>query len=132
MSKKEQDLFFAKCGPNFGGVEATHKYANFEAYLSEHPLTRVSQVSRKQTLCYFCRVNSLRTKSGYGVLTRHKCETCDTPLCKGQEKERPCFVLFHRALYQGTNPRETYQNYIQNLTNQYYQYESDMKDFNDF
>ena len=55
---------------------------------------------RKQTSCLFCRLNGVKRNSGSTVVTRHKCNLCNIPLCIG-EKLRNCFLLYHQKLASG-------------------------------
>ncbi|OWF43272.1 hypothetical protein KP79_PYT18778 [Mizuhopecten yessoensis] len=48
----------------------------------------------KLRACALCSLNKIKTRSGWGVYTRHKCEACTVPLCKGK---RDCFQAFHRV-----------------------------------
>lgn len=52
----------------------------------------VSTEGKKLRGCAYCNYYKVKTKSGWGVYTRHKCEACNVPLCK---KVRPCFFLYH-------------------------------------
>lgn len=49
----------------------------------------------KLKCCAYCQFLSTRNKSGGLVRTRHKCEVCETPLCRGRFTDRDCFQLFH-------------------------------------
>ena len=55
---------------------------------------------RKQRSCHFCRLNRVKRKSGSTVVTRHKCNLCNIPLCIGKKK-RNCFLLYHQKLASG-------------------------------
>lgn len=48
----------------------------------------------KLRTCALCSLNKIKTRSGWGVYTRHKCEACTVPLCKGK---RDCFQAFHKV-----------------------------------
>lgn len=50
---------------------------------------------KKQKLCRYCRANEMKSPSGWKILTRSKCETCNVPLCHDGKTERSCFRLFH-------------------------------------
>lgn len=50
---------------------------------------------RKQKLCRYCRAYEKKSPSGWKILTRSKCETCNVPLCQDVRTERNCFRLFH-------------------------------------
>ncbi|KAK3103192.1 hypothetical protein FSP39_017224 [Pinctada imbricata] len=52
----------------------------------------VSVEGKKQRICQYCRSKGVRYESGSIIITRHKCETCQVPLCKGRKN---CFVKFH-------------------------------------
>ncbi|XP_060086262.1 uncharacterized protein LOC132565628 isoform X5 [Ylistrum balloti] len=54
----------------------------------------VSIEGNKLRTCALCSLNKIKTRSGWGVYTRHKCEACTVPLCKGK---RDCFQAFHRV-----------------------------------
>lgn len=54
----------------------------------------VSIEGNKLRACALCSLYKIKTRSGWGVYTRHKCEACTVPLCKGK---RDCFQQFHRV-----------------------------------
>ena len=49
----------------------------------------------KQKLCRYCRAHEQKSPSGWKILTRSKCETCNVPLCRDGKTERNCFRLYH-------------------------------------
>lgn len=115
--------------PSYMKAETT-RHENFDSFVGEHLLIPFSDDTRKQVKCFFCKVNRLKTKSGWPVLTRHKCQKCGVPLCKGQEKERPCHYLYHRSIYNGISPQEAHGIYIQEVykqTDAYGHYTSDLQ-----
>lgn len=74
-----------------------NEFGSFESFINSHRL--ISNDGKKQKNCAFCLYNKTRTRSGYCVLTRHKCEQCNVSLCKGEGTERACFYLFHQSIY---------------------------------
>lgn len=80
--------------PSFGNMQENWSGAipdnTMHASNSNHKL--VSTEGKKLRGCAYCNFYKVKTKSGWGVYTRHKCEACDVPLCK---KVRPCFYLYH-------------------------------------
>jgi hypothetical protein len=46
----------------------------------------------------YCRFYNNKTRSGLAIFTRHKCETCEVPLCKLETSERMCFKEYHDTL----------------------------------
>lgn len=53
----------------------------------------------KSKHCLYCQICKIKTKSGWRPTTRHRCEACEVPLCKG---ERGCFYLYHKMLQDST------------------------------
>ncbi|OWF43291.1 hypothetical protein KP79_PYT18759 [Mizuhopecten yessoensis] len=67
--------------------------------LAIHKLIPISgPINRK--LCVYCQLNKTKTKSGWLVYSRCKCEACDVALCK---RERGCFKLYHDLIFGGVN-----------------------------
>ena len=61
-----------------------------------HPC--VSNEGHKQKKCMYCRFYNNKTRSGLPIFTRHKCETCQVPLCKLETSERMCFKQYHDTM----------------------------------
>lgn len=77
-------------------------FEDFSLYIENHNLVNVFEDGKqKQKICAFCKANKLTTSSGRVILTRHKCDMCNVPLCKGRDSVRPCFYLYHSALFYG-------------------------------
>ncbi|XP_060086273.1 uncharacterized protein LOC132565629 isoform X3 [Ylistrum balloti] len=67
--------------------------------LAIHKLIPITgPINRK--LCVYCQLNKTKTKSGWLVYSRCKCEACDVALCK---RERGCFKLYHDLIFGGVN-----------------------------
>ena len=47
-------------------------------------------------MCVFCQLNKTKTKSGWLVYSRCKCDVCDVALCK---RERGCFQNYHNLVF---------------------------------
>ena len=45
--------------------------------------------------CFYCSHNNIKTKSGWTVTTKSKCNYCQVPLCR----HRGCFVNYHKMLF---------------------------------
>lgn len=67
------------------------------------PITAADTASKRRP-CVNCRINKVKTKSGWKVLTRYKCLGCNVPLCIDS---RDCFLAFHRDImsYRRHSPR---------------------------
>ena len=59
----------------------------------------VPNEGHKQRKCRQCQKNRRRTKSGWRVATRFRCETCNVPLCRDETSERDCFRQYHEDLF---------------------------------
>ena len=55
----------------------------------------VRNESNKPRLCYLCKINNTKTKSGWKAYSRFHCKICQINLCIG---ERDCFKVFHMLL----------------------------------
>ena len=53
---------------------------------------------RKEKRCHLCRILKCKTKAGWDILTKFKCQECDLPLCSGINTPRECFVKFHQQI----------------------------------
>lgn len=93
--RSTNEEYISKSWPDF-----QQESSDFNSFMSQHRL--VNTEFDKQKLCFYCQKNKLRTKSGYNVLTRHMCETCQVPLCRGKYTERSCFYLYHTHIFQNT------------------------------
>ncbi|XP_052065420.1 uncharacterized protein LOC127705185 isoform X8 [Mytilus californianus] len=76
----------------YRGMVLTNK--SFE--VPGHPC--VSNEGHKQKKCMYCRFYNNKTRSGLPIFTRHKCGTCEVPLCKLETSERMCFKAYHDTL----------------------------------
>lgn len=59
--------------------------------------------------CTYCALSKTKTRSGWRPTTRHLCQACNVPLCKGG-KGKNCFYLYHQMtfgdrLFQSYNPQ---------------------------
>ncbi|XP_052703511.1 uncharacterized protein LOC128179868 isoform X3 [Crassostrea angulata] len=48
-------------------------------------------------LCAFCLSNKIRTKAGWFIYTKFKCDYCNVPLCQ-ERSGRFCHLLYHKHL----------------------------------
>lgn len=64
-------------------------YPQLDAPFSDHHLVPIGT----NKPCAYCELQKRRTKSGWYVYTRFRCEKCGVALCKGQ---RGCFVKYHQ------------------------------------
>lgn len=48
----------------------------------------------RTTNCLYCKQMNVRTKAGWNVTTRHRCNVCKVPLCG----KRGCFTMFHKYM----------------------------------
>ncbi|KAK3104109.1 hypothetical protein FSP39_024499 [Pinctada imbricata] len=58
----------------------------------------VATESSRLKHCVFCQIYKVKTKSGWRVSTRTKCNICDVPLCK---MNRDCFRMYHKLMEGG-------------------------------
>lgn len=68
----------------------------FTSEMSKHRL--IPTEGSKLKHCVYCQFHKVKTKSGWRVSCRHKCEACDVPLCK---EVRDCFQLYHQFIFEG-------------------------------
>lgn len=60
----------------------------------DHRLVHLRGVRK---MCVYCQLHKIKTKSGWWVYTRYKCDMCDAPLCT-TTSERDCFELYHKMM----------------------------------
>ncbi|XP_033752958.1 uncharacterized protein LOC117336493 isoform X8 [Pecten maximus] len=70
-------------------------------YLGGHH-HRLAHLQGLRKLCVYCQFNKIKTKSGWWIYTRYKCEGCEVPLCN-TTSERDCFMLYHNLMYGGSS-----------------------------
>ncbi|XP_069132883.1 uncharacterized protein [Argopecten irradians] len=70
-------------------------------YLGGHH-HRLAHLQGVRKLCVYCQFNKIKTKSGWWIYTRYKCEGCEIPLCN-TTSERDCFILYHNLMYGGSH-----------------------------
>lgn len=72
------------------------------------PIT-ATDTSSKRRPCANCRINKVKTKSGWRKLTRHKCLGCNVPLCI---ENKECFLAYHLKilLHKRHSPQESEPN----------------------
>ncbi|XP_060086276.1 uncharacterized protein LOC132565629 isoform X6 [Ylistrum balloti] len=92
-SSKEQ----GKESPNFG----VNQQRTGSLYLGGHH-HRLAHLQGLRKLCVYCQFNKIKTKSGWWIYTRYKCDGCEVPLCN-TTSERDCFMLYHNLMYGGSN-----------------------------
>ncbi|OWF43264.1 uncharacterized protein LOC110459954 [Mizuhopecten yessoensis] len=78
----------------FGGSEGRQYGRDFVIDNVVH--ISVPTAEGKKFKCVYCKMHSVRTKSGWHVDTRLKCSVCDVPLCRG----RGCFLQYHQRYHQ--------------------------------
>lgn len=90
---------------------------NYDTIAYGHKLSMIyDSEDKKQKLCAFCKSIGVKTSSGGYILTRHKCDVCNIPLCTGKRKGKECFDLYHIALFYQLDPAEVFQLYQKLLT----------------
>lgn len=52
-------------------------------------------MANEQRDCKYCQKKKIKTKRGWNVKTKFKCDRCNVNLCSGDMTSRNCFVLFH-------------------------------------
>lgn len=70
----------------------------------QHRLIKAYTNNNKKE-CAFCRLNKVRTKSGWRPNTHYKCEACDLPFCKLKN----CFGIYHKMIYERFDPSQAFQ-----------------------
>lgn len=87
----------------------SHKWL-FPVSMSTDSLTHeiVRNESNKPRLCYLCKINNTKTKSGWKAYSRFHCKKCEVNLCIGG---RDCFKVFHLLLERGHIRREEHMTY---------------------
>lgn len=85
---------------------------DFSSYLSQHSLVYICDDGKeKRKLCTFCKLNKLKTGLGSYIVTRHKCDQCSVPLCKGRGHGKPCFYLYHIAMFYNIDFLQVFEMY---------------------
>jgi hypothetical protein len=87
-----QFAYYSDYHKDYRGMFMTNK--SFD--VPGHPC--VANEGHKQKKCMYCRFYNNKTRSGLAIFTRHKCETCEVPLCKLETSERMCFKEYHDTL----------------------------------
>lgn len=78
--------------PEFGGSVSSRTELDFG-----HVATR--NENNKNRGCYFCKIQRIKTKSGWKTKSRFKCAKCNVILCMGERgSPRNCFHLYHEML----------------------------------
>lgn len=78
--------------PEFGGSVSSRTELDFG-----HVATR--NENNKNRGCYFCKIQRIKTKSGWKTKSRFKCAKCNVILCIGERgSPRNCFHLYHEML----------------------------------
>lgn len=67
-----------------------------QAENTQHTLVVIGD--KKEKRCQLCRMMNCKTKAGWDILTRYKCQQCELPLCSGINSGRNCFANFHQQL----------------------------------
>lgn len=72
------------------------------------PITATDTASKRRP-CANCRINKVKTKSGWRKLTRHKCLGCNVPLCI---ENKECFLAYHLKilLHKRHSPQDSEPN----------------------
>lgn len=52
----------------------------------------------KQKKCKQCQRSKRKTKSGWQVASRFRCEICNVSLCRDDSSKRGCFRQYHEEL----------------------------------
>lgn len=96
-NKRGFKLSYRNCisdDPVFGGR------VNYQGQLhvdTDHVATRND--NNKNKYCSFCKMQRIRTKSGWNTKSRFKCAKCNVTLCIGERgNRRNCFHLYHEML----------------------------------
>lgn len=80
-------------------IEASFGMTKAPAVFDRCSHRMVPTEENKLRACTFCSYYKIKTKSGWGVYTRHRCLVCNVPLCKGK---RDCFQMFHKLMFDPT------------------------------
>ena len=67
---------------------------NRKCNIEGHPVVPIGE-NNMQRDCKYCQRYKVKTKRGWNVKTKFKCETCNVNLCSGDMTSRNCFVMFH-------------------------------------
>lgn len=76
------------------GAESSYTGGTSTTACTNHRLVYIQGTKK---LCEFCRLKKIRTKSGWFIYAKTKCQICDVPLCN-PTSDRDCFRLFHNML----------------------------------
>ena len=72
-----------------------------------HPVVTIGH-GNAQRDCKYCQKYKVKTKRGWNVKTKFKCETCNVNLCSGDLTSRNCFILYHEEFVFGSTPSRIY------------------------
>lgn len=81
--------------------------ANRKCNIEGHPVVPIGE-NNMQRDCKYCQKYRIKTKRGWNVKTKFKCETCNVNLCSGDMTSRNCFVLYHEENVFGKVQSEMY------------------------
>ncbi|CAC5409666.1 unnamed protein product [Mytilus coruscus] len=91
----------------FVSMSNRNTMANRKCNIEGHPVVPIGE-NNMQRDCKYCQKYRVKTKRGWNVKTKFKCETCNVNLCSGDMTSRNCFVLYHEENVFGKAQPEMY------------------------
>ncbi|XP_061178972.1 zinc finger and BTB domain-containing protein 20-like isoform X2 [Saccostrea echinata] len=86
--------------PNFKGCsmkKAKKQNTVIGLGIPNESLHFLSVIHGCKKLCAYCLSNKIRTKAGWFIYTKFKCNYCNVPLCQGRSG-RLCHLLYHKHM----------------------------------